>query len=182
MSTIGIRRLNWGSGTYPQPGWTNSDQKAGPGIDLACDIRHGLPLPDRSFDYAVSIHALPEMPWPDLVPALAELRRVLRPGAPLRIAVPDVDRAIAAYQNREAGFFLVPDSAARSLGGKLVTQLTWYGYTRSLFTRDFVEELLLEAGYARVDHCSFGVTRSAYGAIVELDDRETESLFVEGTA
>jgi hypothetical protein len=61
----GIRRLNWGCGTHPEPGWLNSDSKEGPGIDISCDIRAGLPLEDDSFDYVASIHALPELPYPD---------------------------------------------------------------------------------------------------------------------
>jgi predicted SAM-dependent methyltransferase len=48
-----------------------------------------------------------------------------------------------------------------------------------LFTRDFVEELLLEAGFSRVDHVRFRETPSAFPEIVDLDERESESLFVE---
>jgi hypothetical protein len=70
-----VKRLNWGCGEFPGPGWINSDVKELPGIDISCDIRDGLPLDDESLDYAVSIHALPEIPYPDLVPALRELRR-----------------------------------------------------------------------------------------------------------
>ena len=31
--------------------------------------------------------------------------------------------------------------------------MIWYGYSRSLFTHDFVEELLERAGFTEVDHC-----------------------------
>ena len=36
-----VRRLNWGCGTQPEPGWINSDRKQAPGIDISCDIRDG---------------------------------------------------------------------------------------------------------------------------------------------
>lgn len=176
---MALRRLNWGCGRHPQPGWINSDAREGPGIDISCDIREGLPLEDDSIDYAVSIHALPELPYPDLVPSLVELRRVLKPNGVLRLSLPDLDRAIDAYRRAEVGYFLVPDEEARSLGGKLVVQLTWYGYTRSLFTRDFTEELLAKARFARFAACEYGRTASSYPEIVELDNREQESLFVE---
>src|SRR3954464_11868785 len=78
-----ILRMNWGCGSHPEPGWVNSDMKEGPGIDISCDIRDGLPLEDDHLDYIVSIHALPELPYGDLVGALAELRRVLKPGGVL---------------------------------------------------------------------------------------------------
>jgi predicted SAM-dependent methyltransferase len=173
------RRLNWGCGSDPSPGWINSDQKQVPGIDLSCDILDGLPLDDDSIDYAVSIHALPELSLEDLVPALRELRRVLRPEGVLRLAVPDLDRGIHAYLDADHDYFLVPDDHARSLGGKLVTYLLWHGYTRSLFTRDFIEELLRKAGFADIVHCGFMETSSRFPTIVELDNRERESLFVE---
>jgi predicted SAM-dependent methyltransferase len=55
----GIRRLNWGCGENPPAGWVNSDLVDASGVDIACDIREGLPVDDDWFDYVVSIHALP---------------------------------------------------------------------------------------------------------------------------
>jgi Methyltransferase domain len=174
-----VRRLNWGCGLHPKPGWVNSDIKEGPGIDVSCDIRNGLPFESDWFDYVVSIHALPEIPYPDLGRALAELRRVVKPGGFVRLCLPDLDRAIAAYQRHDDAYFLVPDEVARSIGGKLIVQLTWYGYSRSLFTNDFIEELLDEAGFAEVIRCAYKQTASQYAEIVDFDNRENESLFVE---
>jgi SAM-dependent methyltransferase len=174
-----VRRLNWGCGPQPEPGWINSDLKAGPGIDISCDVLEGLPLEDASIDYITSIHALPELPYPSLEPALRELRRVLRPGGVLRLALPDMERAIRAYLDGDASYFLVPDDDVRSLGGKMIVQLTWYGWSKSMFTFDFAEELLHRAGFTRVVRCAFRETASGHPGIVELDNREGESLFVE---
>jgi SAM-dependent methyltransferase len=174
-----IRRLNWGCGTQPEPGWINSDRKAAPGIDISCDIREGLPLADGSIDYAVSIHALPEVPYPDLVPVLAELRRVLKPGGVLRLGLPNMERAFDAYRRGDRDWFLIPDEDMRSLGGKLIAQLIWYGYSRTLFVPEFAEELLRRAGFAHVRHCASGETASPHPEIVALDDRPLESFFVE---
>jgi ubiquinone/menaquinone biosynthesis C-methylase UbiE len=176
----GVRRLNWGCGPHPVPAWVNSDIKEGPGIDVSCDIREGLPFESDCFDYAVSIHALPELPYPDLVPALSELRRVVKPGGFVRLCLPDLDRAIAAYQRNDDAYFLVPDEDTKCIGGKLVVQLTWYGYSRSLFTNDFIEELLGKAGFTDVIRCAYKETASQYAEIVDLDNRANESLFVEG--
>ena len=175
-----LRRLNWGCGTANTPeGWINSDIKEGDGIDIAADITQGLPLDDASIDYIVSIHALPEIPYPDLPVALTELRRVLKPGGVVRFGLPDMEKAIRAYLDGDADYFLIPDDDVRSLGGKMIVQLTWYGYSRSMFTFDYVEELLYGAGFVRVDRCGFRQTESEHAEIVELDDRERESLFVE---
>ena len=174
-----VKRLNWGCGGHTLPGWINSDQKEGPGIDLSCDIRAGLPLDSDSIDYAVSIHAMPEVPYDELVPVLQELRRVLRPGGVLRLALPDLLKGVDAYRRGDRDYFLVPDEDARSLGAKLITQLVWYGYVRTLFTAEFIEEQLLKAGFRNVGHCGYRRTNSAFPEIVDLDNREAESLFVE---
>src|SRR4029079_10228638 len=93
-----VRRLNWGCGGHTLPGWINSDQKDGDGIDLSCEIAHGLPLETGSIDYAVSIHALPEVPYDRLVPVLAEMRRVIKPGGILRLCLPDLIKGVRAYE------------------------------------------------------------------------------------
>jgi predicted SAM-dependent methyltransferase len=177
----GVKRLNWGCGEYPEPGWINSDVKEIPGIDISCDIRDGLPLDGDSLDYAVSIHALPEVPYPDLVPVLRELRRVLKPGGVLRLVLPDLDRGIRAYLNGDRDYFLVPDEDAQAIGAKFIVQMVWYGYSRSLFTYDFTEELLRKAGFSQMARCEYLKTASRFGEIVELDSRERESLFIEAT-
>jgi predicted SAM-dependent methyltransferase len=174
-----IKRLHWGCGSWRPAGWINADQKDGPGIDISCDIRDGLPLDTGSIEYAVSIHALPEVPYPDLVPVLKELRRVLKPKGVLRLGLPDLDRTIQAYLQEKSSYFLIPDEEAKSLGAKFVVHLIWYGYTRTFFTHDFIEEHLLKAGFGRVERCHYGETQSPYPGIVELDNREEESLFVE---
>jgi len=172
-------RLNWGCGPHPAAGWTNADRTAAPGVDLVGDIRDGLALPSGSVDYAVAIHALQDVPWPDVVPALAELRRVLRPGGVLRLALPDLDRAIDAYRRGDAAYFHVPDCDARTVGAKLVAQVVWYGSVRTPFTWDAAAEACERAGFRGVARAAFRRTTTPWPDIVALDDRERESLFVE---
>lgn len=175
-----VRRLNWGCGSQPEPGWINSDRKQAPGIDISCDILDdGLPLADASIDYAVSIHALPEVPYPQLVPVLRELRRVLKPGGVLRLGLPNMEHAFDAYRRGDRDWFLIPDEEMGSVGGKLIAQLVWYGYSRTLFVPQFADELLRKAGFAQVHHLAGGETASPFPDIVALDDRPLESFFVE---
>jgi SAM-dependent methyltransferase len=175
-----IRRLNWGCGKHPEPGWINSDRKSGVGIDISCDIRDGLPLKDCSMDCVVSIHALPEVPYCDLVTTLTELRRVLKPGGVLRLGLPNLLNAVNAYQQGDCTYFAVPDEDAMTMGAKLVTQLVWYGYSRTMFVPEFAEELLRRSGFTSVASLPMGVTASRFPEIVSLDNRPRESFFMEG--
>lgn len=177
-----VRRLHWGCGARPAPGWINSDRLPGPGVDLCGDIREGLALADGAIDYAVAIHVLQDLPWPDIPVALSELKRVIRPGGVLRLGLPDLDRAITAYQRGDAAYFYVPDEHAVSIGAKLVTQIIWYGSVRTPFTFDFAREVLGHAGFRDVQRCGFGRSASRHAEIASLDNRERESLFVEATA
>jgi predicted SAM-dependent methyltransferase len=173
------RRLHWGCGPITPYGWVNSDIAARPGVEIVADILHGLPLPDNDFDYVVSIHALPELAFREQAVALAELRRVLRPGGVLRLGLPDLDKAIRAYVTKDTDYFLIPDDHSSSLAGKFVVQLTWYGISRCMFTVEFAAELLGRAGFSDIAPCRFRQTASEFPGIVELDDRELESFFIE---
>jgi SAM-dependent methyltransferase len=179
MLDVGIRRLNWGCGPTPAAGWINADLLSAPGIELSGDIRDGLALPDDSIDYAVSIHALQDLPYLDVLPALRELRRVLRPGGILRLALPDLERSIEAWLRGDKAYFYIGDDEVASIGGKLIVQAIWYGSTRTPFTWDLARELAPKAGFRHVSRCKFGQTDSAWPQIVDLDNRERESLFVE---
>src|SRR2546423_13087329 len=75
-----VSRLHWGCGPNPPPGWINSDRLSGAGIDLSGDIRDGLAPADASVDYAVSIHALQDLPWADIPIPLPQLKPAPRPG------------------------------------------------------------------------------------------------------
>ena len=174
-----IQRLNWGCGAEGEPGWINSDLKDGPGIDISCDIQDGLPLENDTLDYIVSIHALPMIPYPNIVSVLEELKRVLKPGGVLRLALPDFDKGVRAYHMNERDYFFIPDEEVKSMSGKLIVQLIWYGYSRTPFTYEFAEELIEKAGFKDVCQCKFKETYSPFEEIVSLDNRERESFFVE---
>lgn len=171
-------RLNLGCGPNVAPGWLNMDVDPAPGA-VRGDVRDGLPLADASVECIAAIHLIQDLPWSEIAPALAEMRRVLVPGGVLRLAVPDLDRAIRAYLSGDKAYWYVPDDHARSGGAKLVTQIVWYGSVRTPCTWEFVREWLLEARYRDVERCAFGVTRSGSCELARLDNRERESLFVE---
>jgi ubiquinone/menaquinone biosynthesis C-methylase UbiE len=174
-----VRRLNWGCGPITSYGWVNSDIQAWPGVDIVADIRAGLPVAGDSFDYIVSIHALPEIPYCDLDRTLSELHRVLKPGGVLRLGLPDMDKAINAYRAQDIDYFLISEEEVKCLSGRMIVQLLWRGQSRSMFTTEFIAELLSRNGFQAIQPCSFHETKSGISGITELDDRPIESLFIE---
>ena len=128
-------------------------------------------------EYIASQHALQELTIADQLPALRELRRVLKPQGVLRLGLADLDQAIAAYHSGHREFFLVDDWA--TLSGTFITYLLWYSYNRTLFTYEFVAELLNKAGFQEVRRVAYQQTASPYPEIVELDSRPEESFYVE---
>jgi SAM-dependent methyltransferase len=178
-STVVPTRLNIGCGPALAPGWLNADKQPYAGLDACGDLCAGLPLPAASIDAIVAMHVLQDLAWGELPAALAEIRRLLKPGGALRLGLPDLDRAMDAYRRGDGAYFFVPDSDARSLGAKLVTQIIWYGSVRTPFTFDFAHELLQRAGFRAIVRCRYHESRHGDAMLVELDNRERESFFVE---
>jgi SAM-dependent methyltransferase len=172
-----VLRVNLGCGPQAAPGWLNCDIRAAPGVELRTDLRAGLPFRAETVDCIVAIHLLQDLAWREIARALAELHRVLKRGGVLRVAVPDLDKAIEAYRARNAAYFYVPDRDARSVGAKLITQIVWYGSVRTPFTYDFLAECLHGAGFVDIARRAFG--ESQLPGLAVLDNRERETLFVE---
>ncbi len=173
-----IRRLHWGCGDITPSSWINSDIEEGPGIDISCDILDGMPLDSDSIDYISSQHALNCLKIFDVVDALRELHRVLRPGGVLRLCLPDLDQAIAAYQRGDWNYFWY-GWCWDTISGNFVTTILAYNLVQTLFTYEFAEELLYKAGFSDVRRVAYRQTASSYPEITELDDREWESFYVE---
>ncbi len=169
-------RLDWGCGPDLEAGWVGSDLVDW-GQEHVGDIRDGLPWDDGTFDYAVTNHALQMVPWADLVPTLAELRRVV--SGWVRILVPDLTAALWAFHRADAGHFQVADEHEHSIDGKLCMYLTQAGSTRSLFTAHWLAELCERAGFSFTHHAAPGLTITGIDGIVGRDSRPAESLIIE---
>ena len=174
-----VTRLNIGCGKFPRPGWINLDNKVRAGVDCVADLRGDLPFAGGSVDYAVAIHVLPHIRLDGMVQALRRIRRVLKPGGVLRLALPDLEKAIDAYRRGDRRYFAIPDAQWKSLGAKLVAQIVWHNDLQTPFTFDLAKEALEKAGFAAVERCAFRQTRSGAAEIVDCDNREAESFFVE---
>jgi SAM-dependent methyltransferase len=96
-------KLHLGAGGHPLDGWVNIDT---PPADLALDLRWGLPFEKGAADYVFLSHTLEHFYYPDEVETLLlDIHRVLAPAGRLRIIVPDVEKCIRAYVDRDDEFF-----------------------------------------------------------------------------
>lgn len=101
--------MNVGCGTHRAPDpWVNVD------VVERCDVHPDvlvtpgeLPWPDQSVERIYAGHVLEHMPWPDVLPYLHELRRVLEPGGELLVTGPDVLRTIDRYKRDLEPNFMV---------------------------------------------------------------------------
>jgi predicted SAM-dependent methyltransferase len=90
--------LHLGSGAQRKPGWVNVDLFGDP-VDLVWKLTRRLPFRDASVDGIFHEHVLEHLPLDAGVEFTRECARVLRPGATLRVGVPDIAKLIAEYVN-----------------------------------------------------------------------------------
>ena len=98
--SVGTVRLDIGGGENPMPGWINVDRRHGMEA-------YPLQYPDNSIDEVRASHVLEHFPMADLEKVVKEWVRVLKPGARIRIAVPDIvecAKAVLARHPLAAGF------------------------------------------------------------------------------
>ena len=104
----GRRRINLGGGNWYKPGWENvdffADQRY---VNYRIDLRRQQPLPIRaeSAELIFSSHCLEHISDDAALFTLGECNRILKPGGVIRIAVPDMDKALAAYRIGDDDFF-----------------------------------------------------------------------------
>ena len=94
-SELTYRVLHAGCGREPLPAWIPATEEVRLDINPAVQPHIVAPLTDMGeigpFDAAYSSHCLEHLPPDDARVALAEFRRVLKPGAPLIIIVPNIE-------------------------------------------------------------------------------------------
>jgi predicted SAM-dependent methyltransferase len=195
-----IRELEYlqvGSGGNCPTTFINLDYHWRPSVDLCWDIKRGLPFRSASFSGIFTEHCIEHLslfesdfglagPCAKLI---AECHRVMRPGAIIRIVVPDAQLYLETYFHRAQGDAtkLFPYETAKSdwLPILHVNRVFYDGRGSpsghcTMFDFDLISQLLKSCGFLNVIRKGF---QSGDDPVLLIDTpaRETESLYVEAT-
>jgi SAM-dependent methyltransferase len=170
--------LQIGSGLNRLPQFENIDfyfAYRGEDRHVGHDIRRPLPYDDNSFDGAFSEHTLEHMYPADAMTLLAEVARVLKPGAVFRCSVPDLGKYVRFYEGgTSSGEFAMFGS-----GCEAFWNLTQNHLHRSVWDATMLKTQMLAHGFSHAEEASFGQGQDPR-LIVDLEHRAWESLYVEG--
>jgi len=178
-------RLNLGTGPRRLDGFLNIDINLLRKPDLWLDIRKGLPLRDGSASFIYTSHTIEHLTFDELIDLLKECHRVLENDATMRIVVPNLGKAIAAYQAGDASWFSDWPRQFRSVGGKFTNYILCDAQHKCAFDYGLLEELLLSAGFCNVQEVTVGKSSAPLHywpalAQSEANFLDGKNLFVEG--
>ncbi len=179
--------LNIGCGPNVHPRFVNIDYCWHPGVDLVWDVVKGIPFGDQSYEGAFTEHCLEHITLDQCRFVLHEVRRVLKPGAIVRIVVPDAGKYLEIYQRRKGGIVdPFPYEEQRLAAGQATPMMIvndifrGHGHLYAYDTETLVQ-LLSEQGYVDVKVVQFG-TGSNPDLLLDSAGRKVESLYIEALA
>ena len=175
----GSTLLNLGSGLSCYPGWINANCYDLHGYATGLEtwpewlLDAGRPwrCPDDHWSGIFTEHMLEHLSYAQAVTALSEAFRTLRPGAWLRVVLPDIGRACLVY----FGTATPPSHAAAMSGPEFISHLTQHWGHRSVWDTALLSRVLLELGFVEVSPSAFGESREPQ--LLKDDPRRREESF-----
>lgn len=165
---------------------TNDHMGTWPDNILRRDLSKPLPLANGTADAVYSSHMLEHLFLEDARRFLAECARVLKPGALIRLALPDAEQfakdLLAAAEDPEGkagimyGQMLRAHPESKPTGKRLVTFVGGSNWHRWQPTRGLVKSLLAEAGFTDMSEHTFREGKLPH--LADVEQRE-DSWFIE---
>jgi predicted SAM-dependent methyltransferase len=190
-----LEYLQLGCGGNCPTTFINADYDWRPGVDLCWDFKRGLPFPSASISGIFTEHCIEHLslfeadfglrgPCAQLI---TECYRVMRPGAIIRIVVPDAQLYLETYFHRANGDTtkLFPYETAKLdwMPVLHVNRVFYDGRQYSsghctMFDFNLLSQLLTECGFRNISRKGF---RSGDDPVLLIDTpgRKMESLYVE---
>ena len=139
-------KLHLGCGKRHIPGFVHIDTVQFPHIDYVQDIRTLPQIADRSVELIYACQALTYFDREEVVPVLAEWRRVLQPGGILRLSVINFDTIVRLYT---AGLPL--EWFLGWLYGKWTDGKGGFVYERTTYDRASMTKVLTDSGFDSIE-------------------------------
>lgn len=172
--TILLSRLPLGKRIFRTPDWPRGVRRA--------DVRKRVPFPDSSVSCVYSSHAFECLTYEESRAVARECFRVLKSGGILRLVVPDLSIMVRDYLADTANPMASHRFVSRLLLTTNVRDIVHPGaHHKQMFDARSLVHMLQEAGFTAPEISSFGSSRIAEIADIELESRRSESLYVEAT-
>lgn len=175
--------LNVGSGTDYKIGWINIDNNTDNNIeklDLNWDLRNPLPFEDNSVDFIFNEHFIEHLTVEESRQSLKDLRRVLRVGGVMRIAMPDLEAAVEIYQDpnwKKRPFIKNFDLDYVKTRAELLNMGFRFWDHKWFYDWEELDRRLKEVEFKYIKRCKLG--ESKYRELQGLETREESILIAE---
>jgi predicted SAM-dependent methyltransferase len=149
----GPRRVEVGSGGFPNPGYVHIDVDADEAdIDLMARGPH-LPIPNAWATEVLAIHVIEHLPPNALDAAIAEWHRVLTPGGLLSIHTPNADAVFSALAKPDRFWAAQGALFGYARHPRDYSDPRWMGERgdhRVVFTFEMLREVLEQRGFVDI--------------------------------
>ena len=100
LDSTKVRKLQLGAGANNLKGWLNTDIIPS-GDQVFLDATERFPLPDASFQFVFAEHVVEHITYEQAVGMLQECRRVMAPGAKIRLVTPNLERFLSLFNENK---------------------------------------------------------------------------------
>ena len=149
------------------------------------DATKSIPLQTSSVDCIYTSHMVEHLSQKGVRSFLKEVKRVLKVGGVVRIAVPDLRIAVDDYlEKNDADAFmrgiLVQAPEINTLKQKINLFVSGYRHQQWMYDGASLSKLLIEMGFSSAEVCKDGKTNIIDADGLNLHEREEQSVYVEG--
>ena len=149
------------------------------------DATKSIPLKTSSVDCIYTSHMVEHLSQIGVRSFLNEVKRVLKVGGVVRIAVPDLRIAVNDYlETNDADAFmrgiLVQAPEINTLKQKINLFFSGYRHHQWMYDGASLSKLLIEMGFSSAEVCKDGKTNIIDADALNLYEREEQSVYVEG--
>ncbi|MGE0734361.1 MAG: tetratricopeptide repeat protein [Alphaproteobacteria bacterium] len=139
-------RLHIG-GRQAKPGWQILNIQPGPGVDYVGSVSDLSRFADNSVEEIYASHVMEHLSYAtELLPAIKEIRRILKPGGAFRMSVPDLEILSALFIDKQLPLTERYRVMRMIFGG----QIDKHDFHKAGLSWDIAVELFRQAGFAQV--------------------------------